>query len=198
MIYTHQRQLEYFKQVHPNPIPSHPSGYDEDLEDPPTTATRREVDQSREPLQRSTWEKSIHVFRFFFFTFLFQNGGKPKLKATWEQRNKKRKRGPNSSAMTLRKRVAKKIQGFHAENGREKKKAGSKRRQKNGKRVFVCLPRGKGDKRGGGGGERREERGGGYMRQHLFFFRFLTWSAALVAISNTSRTPSLVLAEHSR
>lgn len=198
MIYTHQCQLEYFKQVHPNPILSHPSGYDEDPEDPPTTATRREVDQSREPLQRSTWEKSIHVFRsFFFFTSLFENGGKPKLKATWEQRNKKRKRGPNSSAMTLRKRVAKKIQGFHAENGREKKRPGLKDDKRMGKKfLFVCL--GERGIRGGGGGERREERGGGYMRQHLFFFRFLTWSAALVAISNTSRTPSLVLAEHSR
>lgn len=134
---------------------------------------------------------------FFFFTSLFENGGKPKLKATWEQRNKKRKRGPNSSAMTLRKRVAKKIQGFHAENGREKKRPGLKDDKRMGKKfLFVCL--GERGIRGGGGGERREERGGGYMRQHLFFFRFLTWSAALVAISNTSRTPSLVLAEHSR
>lgn len=34
--------------------------------------------------------------------------------------------------------------------------------------------------------------------QGFFLPRFLAWSAALVAISNTSLTPSLVLAEHSR
>ena len=33
--------------------------------------------------------------------------------------------------------------------------------------------------------------------QPPFFFRFLVCSAALVASSNTSRTPSLVRAEHS-
>jgi len=35
-------------------------------------------------------------------------------------------------------------------------------------------------------------------RTHGFFFFFLTCNAALVAVSKTSRTPSLVLAEHSR
>ena len=33
---------------------------------------------------------------------------------------------------------------------------------------------------------------------HTFFFFFWTCSAALVAVSNTSLTPSLLLAEHSR
>lgn len=37
-----------------------------------------------------------------------------------------------------------------------------------------------------------------YRMEHLLFFFFLTCSAALVAVSNTSRTPSFVLAEHSR
>ena len=36
-------------------------------------------------------------------------------------------------------------------------------------------------------------------RKHfLFLFFFLVWRAALVAVSKTSRTPSLVFAEHSR
>lgn len=52
---------------------------------------------------------------------------------------------------------------------------------------------------GGLNREREEKRAARiYIRQHLFFLFFLTCSAALVAISNTSRTPSLVLAEHSR
>lgn len=49
--------------------------------------------------------------------------------------------------------------------------------------------------------KRRKRRKGGrpvYSRQHLLFFFFLTCSAARVAVSNTSRTPSLLLAEHSR
>lgn len=52
----------------------------------------------------------------------------------------------------------------------------------------------------GGLNREREEKWAAriYIRQHLFFLFFLTCSAALVAISNTSRTPSLVLAEHSR
>ncbi|CAD0203287.1 unnamed protein product [Chrysodeixis includens] len=37
-----------------------------------------------------------------------------------------------------------------------------------------------------------------YSREHLVFFFFLTCNAARVAVSNTSRTPSLLLAEHSR
>lgn len=37
-----------------------------------------------------------------------------------------------------------------------------------------------------------------YKMVHFFFLSFLVSSAARVACSNTSRTPSLVLAEHSR
>ena len=37
-----------------------------------------------------------------------------------------------------------------------------------------------------------------YKMEHLFFFFFFTCKAARVAVSNTSRTPSLVLAEHSK
>lgn len=37
-----------------------------------------------------------------------------------------------------------------------------------------------------------------YKRTHFVFFGLLTWRAALVAVSKTSRTPSFVLAEHSR
>ena len=37
-----------------------------------------------------------------------------------------------------------------------------------------------------------------YKMEHLFFFFFFTCNAARVAVSNTSRTPSLVLAEHSK
>ena len=37
-----------------------------------------------------------------------------------------------------------------------------------------------------------------YKMEHLVFFFFFTWRAALVAVSKTSRTPSFVLAEHSR
>lgn len=35
-------------------------------------------------------------------------------------------------------------------------------------------------------------------RMHFLGFFFFTWSAALVAVSKTSLTPSLLLAEHSR
>ena len=39
---------------------------------------------------------------------------------------------------------------------------------------------------------------GTYSRLHLVFFFFFTCRAARVAVSKTSRTPSLVLAEHSK
>ena len=40
--------------------------------------------------------------------------------------------------------------------------------------------------------------GGIYMMSHLLFFPVRRMSAARVACSNTSRTPSFILAEHSR
>lgn len=49
------------------------------------------------------------------------------------------------------------------------------------------------------GGQNRLQGGGGFYRtMHFFSFFFRVSSAARVACSNTSRTPSFVLAEHSR
>lgn len=46
--------------------------------------------------------------------------------------------------------------------------------------------------------EKKTEKNTFYNKQHFFFPRFLTCNAARVAVSNTSRTPSFDLAEHSK